>query len=353
MAGWARPMLTEFATWWARQMLDLAPARLRARDPAQDNALIVSPEGSPAAPHALRAALRRQGTEAPLGSFGADAAGAERLRRSVSARPRAVVVRLPPDALLEREVTMPLAAERAPQQALHYEMDRLTPFASDAIFWSWAAAKRDKARGKLHLRLFFAPKMSLEGTLGMLQRAGLPATLLEAATAGGVRSIPLASPDPAGTLRRRRLEVAMQAACVTLAVIAVALPFARQSLALRAAERKIAALRPATEQVEALRRRLSGAGSGADVVVAERAHLGDVLQVLAAVTDLLPDDTFLTELSMHQGKLGIGGQSAAAAKLIPVLAAEPTLRNPSFTAPVTRIDNGAFDQFSIRAELAP
>jgi len=93
--------------------------------------------------------------------------------------------------------------------------------------------------------------------------------------------------------------------------------------------------------------------AGADVLTAERARIGDVLQVLAAVTDIVPDDSWLTELSLHQGKLGISGQSPAAARLIPALAADPAFRNPAFAAPVTRAPDGHADLFVIRAELAP
>ncbi len=75
--------------------------------------------------------------------------------------------------------------------------------------------------------------------------------------------------------------------------------------------------------------------------------------MLATVTELLPDDTVLTEFSLHQGKLGISGQSPAAAQLIPALAASPTFRNPTFAAPVTRAPDGHTDQFVIHAELTP
>ncbi len=90
-----------------------------------------------------------------------------------------------------------------------------------------------------------------------------------------------------------------------------------------------------------------------DALAAERAKTGDVLQILAAVTDIVPDDTWLTDLSLHQGKLGINGQSPAAARLIPALAADPSFRNPAFAAPVTRAPDGHADLFAIRAELAP
>jgi general secretion pathway protein L len=78
-----------------------------------------------------------------------------------------------------------------------------------------------------------------------------------------------------------------------------------------------------------------------------------VLAVLAAVTDIVPDDTWLTELSLRQGRLSLGGQSPAAARLIPALAADPMFRNPAFAAPVTRAPDGHADLFVIRAELAP
>ena len=79
--------------------------------------------------------------------------------------------------------------------------------------------------------------------------------------------------------------------------------------------------------------------------------LGDALQVLATTTELIPDDTVLSDLSLHQGKLSISGQSATAPRLIPALAADPTVGNPSFAAPVTRTADGKADTFVIRAEL--
>ena len=75
--------------------------------------------------------------------------------------------------------------------------------------------------------------------------------------------------------------------------------------------------------------------------------------MLATVTDLMPDDTVLGDLSLRQGKLDISGRSLAAAQLIPAMAADPTLRNPSFAAPVTRSADGKADTFVIRAEQVP
>ena len=75
--------------------------------------------------------------------------------------------------------------------------------------------------------------------------------------------------------------------------------------------------------------------------------------MLATVTELLPDDTVLADLSLRQSKLSISGRSRAAPVLIPAMAGDPALHNPSFAAPVTRTPDGNADTFVIRAELGP
>jgi general secretion pathway protein L len=148
-----------------------------------------------------------------------------------------------------------------------------------------------------------------------------------------------------------------------LGLAAAITPFITQSLALGTVERQIAALQPQIAQVQTFRRQLASGSASADVIATERARIGNTLQVLATVTDLMPDDTVLSEFTLRQGKLGISGQSHAAARLIPALAADPLIRNPAFVAPVTRapaaaprsgqVETEQVDSFSIRAELNP
>ena len=72
------------------------------------------------------------------------------------------------------------------------------------------------------------------------------------------------------------------------------------------------------------------------------------LRVLGLLTDLLPDDTFLTSISLRSDRLTIEGRSAAATRLIALLAAEPRLKNLLFAAPVVRGENGT-DVFTIQS----
>jgi len=336
-------MLRDFVLWWARQVRALLPPLLLP-DIDRADALLVTVQ-----PAYVTLTLRRRGRETPLGQFPlAGNSPPAALRR----RPRRVILRLGPGTLLERPVVLPLAAERDLERVLGYEMDRLTPFAAADVVWQAAVAQRDRAQRRLTVRLSLAPRGALLPALDMLARIGITPTCLEAAAPdGSPRRIALA----AAPARRAGFPLLATAggAVAALAAAALLTPFITQSLARDATDRAIAALAPRVARVEALRKHLVEGAAGVDALAAEQARTGDVLQVLAAVTQLMPDDTVLTEFSLHQGKLGVSGQSPAAARLIPALAADPGFRNPTFAAPVTRAPDGHTDQFVIHAELAP
>jgi general secretion pathway protein L len=336
-------MLREIVLWWARQMHTLLPRKLLRGGDGGD-ALMIGARG----PHMLMT-LRRGGRENLLGQFSAAGEGLAAAVRALRRLPRRVILQLGPDVLLERPVELPLAAERDIDRVIGFEMDRLTPFAADEVVWQAAVIRRDHAQKRLMLRLSLVPRRAIQPWLDVLARAGLAPGWLELPNADGSLSrIAVADHVTPRPSRVFRIAASLVAA-LFLAVIIT--PFVTQYFARNTTERAIAALQPQVKRVEALRRQQTDASG--DVLAAERARIGNVIQVLATLTDILPDDAWLTEFTLHQGKLNIAGQSPAAARLIPALAAEPSLRNPAFAAPVTRAPDGRTDLFVIHADLAP
>lgn len=341
-------MLRDILLWWIRQMRSLLPQRLLSDETAAD-ALVVLPESANDLPR-IRLIQRRHRRELLLGRFGLDEAGQRAAKAVIRQKPRRVVLRPDASLVLERKVVLPLAAERDLMHVISYEMDRLTPFTASQVFWSAAVERRDRAASRLELCLTLVPKAVLQPVLAALDRLGLSPTEIDAlGPTGAHRLLDMRAP----TARPRATHSAAVGLVAGLALIAVVTPFVTQSIARHAVDARIAALQPRLARVEALRRRIAAGSAGSDAIAGEQARIGDALQVLAAVTDLLPDDTVLGDLSLRDGKLEIGGRSHAAAQLIPALAADPTVHNPSFAAPVTRTADGKADTFVIRAELGP
>jgi general secretion pathway protein L len=344
-------MLNEIMSWWIRQMLDLVPARWRRPQTGPAQAIVAAWNDAETGGELL---VRRDHRETSLGRFTADEAGLRVARATLgNRRAPATVLRLPPGFLLERQVTLPLAAEQGLDRVVRYEMDRFTPFAADEVFWSCAVQRRDRVQGKLALGIALVPRVRLLPVFEALAQLHLVPTLLEAAAPNGaIRRIPLGEPDLRRERRRRRALIAAAACCAVLAVGAVALPFVLQARETAAVEARIADLKPRVNAAEALRRRLAAASAGSDAISSEHARVGDALRAVATLTDLLGDDTHLIGLVLHQRQVTLEGQAAAAAKLITALSADPTIRNASFSAPVMRNEGGA-DLFSIKAEIAP
>lgn len=347
-------MINTFLTWWGEQLLSWLPAGLRSatNNTSGPRDAVVNVAALPATGPLSVELHRRRADPGGHNRHVLDAAGLISLKASAAGVAKGVTLRLPSGVLLEQITRLPLAAEQDIQRVLAYEMDRLTPFAASDLYWTWEIERRDRLAGQLHVRLTLVQRARLAKLLGLLAEAGLRPTTIEGQVASG--AIRRLRPDDVGRTRLARHGLALAASgCVALAVATVATPFLMQARSIAAAEARIMDLRPRVTQADVLRKNIRERAGTTDVIEALRVRTGDALGVLAALTNVLPDDTALTELSLRGRALIISGESAAAVRLIAALAAEPGLRNPTFTAPVTRGAGGRGEAFSISAEVAP
>ena len=342
-SGRVTAMAVEFGTWWLHRLREIvAPLALRG---GGGSALVLRPTPS----GEIGVALRRRGRERELGCISPGIMPPALPRR----RPRAVVLALPAGRLLERDIILPLAACAEAPRILAHEMDRFTPFAAAEVLWSSRLLRKDRRSGQAWFRLSLLPRGSLAAPLAALATAGLAPDAVELARAEAPPlRLPLAARDPDAERRRTRARRRSLAVALALAAAATAVPFLRQSLRGARLEQELAALGPRLAEAAHLRVRLAGRAEGQARLAGAAGRAGEALALLARLTARLPDDAWLTGLTLHRGVVTLNGQAAAAARLIPLLAADPALRRVAFAAPVTRTGAGR-DLFRIRATLAP
>jgi general secretion pathway protein L len=346
-------MLREFFNWWFGQLGELLPSFLRGTAPTAQDATVIAPVGPIG--HGIEAVAigqRRNGRETPLGHFPLGPAGVAELPRAAG---RLIVLRLGQADVLGKTVSLPLAAERELDQVLSFEMDRETPFRPDELYWSRGVAAVDRPNERLSVRLRVVPKATLAPLLSALGQIGIVPDRVEVADGPDAGAcLPLLA-ESSGTRRAasRFVVPAAAACCAALAIAAVVVPFLRQSTALAALDRQVAGGRAAAAEAAGLRQEIDQLSRQADLIQSERAKVGQPLEILAAVTRVVPDDSYLTELELLQRKLTLSGRSAAAARLIGAFAANGAFRNPAFAAPVTRIEALRQEIFTITAEVGP
>jgi len=340
-----------FLFWWGRQLFSLIPQRLReARFIPARPILFAVPQET----HLDLTLSFRDGTTA-LGRLGlSDTEDGETRLRCQSAlkkasRPARLIVILSDTQIMQRSVTLPLAAENDLKTVLGFEMDRLTPFPAEILFWSHAVTRRDLTQKTVTLSLSLARRAVVEPLLAPLAKLGRSPDTLE--NASGTRRIALSPQQGAhrfGLSDPRRLAGA-GAALILLALIALA--FWQQSLRLGRLDVEIATLRPAALQASALRHQIEDHRAEAGIMERARQRWGDPLDILAALTGSLSDRSYLSDLSVRQGQLLISGQSTEPTTLIQTLSRTPLFRNPAFIAPVTHLTGQSASLFSIRADI--
>jgi general secretion pathway protein L len=295
--------------------------------------------------------LRRRGKEKPLGRFALNPSELAALPRD-KARP--TVLRLRGEDVLTKSVALPLAAERHLAQALGFELDRETPFDADELYWGYRIEHRDRRKRLISVCLILVPRTQLMRLLEVFNLIGLPPSVAEVVLASGhCEKLGLDSRPPGSDQSKRWLRRGIVAGCSAMATVAIALPFVRQELALDRLDVDIAAQHAAISETSSLNRELDLMSKALGAVAKERREVGDPLAVLANLTRVLPDDTYLTELTLRQRKITFSGRSAAASRLIGTLAADNKFHDPAFAAPVTRTDGAGAEAFTITSGVAP
>lgn len=181
------------------------------------------------------------------------------------------------------------------------------------------------------------------------------ASLLAIAVASGRRAraldlLPLPL-RPRRLTRSQVLTLGTAAVTLLLAVAALFAPGYRQHRRLAAIDAEITRLDPETRAMEELLRELERRRRVLATIDTLESAAIRPLPVLRDLTELLPNDAWLTSLSLDATGVELTGQARVASALIPLLENSPRLERVEFASPVTR--GREREQFRIRAAWEP
>ena len=337
--------------WWLRELASLVPRRFRrpgSREPL-GSVLTFGPQKS--------VVLERtaDGERAP-GSVDIDAPDHDRvlgdLLKQAKRRARPVTVRLSADLGLCKTLDLPLAAKDDLDQVLRFEMDRLTPFRADEVYFAHRVLGSDARNRRLSLELHLAPRREVDRVLTAVRSFGLVPGRLELAggTEGGDRLNLLPGESGHGT-REGRMNRALALLALMLAVSAVAIPLQHQRAIVVELNAEAAAARAQAEESLAMRDRLDELTRSAHFLMVDKTRQPPVVQVLAELTRLVPDQAYLIELELHDQTVELHGFASTASDLIRPLEESLLFEAPQFRSPVTRDRRGGAERFHISVEL--
>lgn len=354
LLGLIRNSIAAFLGWWLMELGGLLPRRFRQAGRRGRRCLVLA-----FGPDESAVMERTAEGERTLGSVAAEAPDHDQRLRALLARARRrgrpATVRLAADLGLRKVLDLPLAARDDLDQLLGFEMDRLTPFKADEVYFAHRILATDPTARRISVELHVAPRRVVDEALATAQRLGLGTVRVELAAGEAplAESLNLLRSEPGSRARESRLNRALALIAVALAVIAVVIPLRRQQATLADLEVSVANARAEAEESMDLRDRLEQLARSAQFLVAEKTGRPMVTAVLAELTRLVPDQAHIVQLELRDGTVQLHGYAAAASELIGLLDDSQLFKTPQFRSPVTQDPRSGSEQFHLSVEIAP
>jgi general secretion pathway protein L len=272
-----------------------------------------------------------------------------------------IVLRLDADQALVRVVTLPSAAESNLYQVVGYEMERLTPFRVDQIYYDVRLAEKLPERKQIKAELVLVPRSNLDAMLKRMESLGLvPGRVDVATTAESDHRKPKLRynllpqklhdrPDH----RKRLINGCLAVLLAGLIALMAALPLWMKRSYLAELDIELERERKIANTVQNLKKDADAMLRESDFLLRKKSTELAIVEILNELSMRIPDDTWLIHVSYRNPKLQIHGQSPSASALIEVLEASPFFKDTSFTSPVSQDRISGLERFQIATSVVP
>ena len=257
--------------------------------------------------------------------------------------------------VLRKELKLPAAAESNLKQVLAFEMDRQTPFRAPDVYYTWKIREGEKDSGQIHVELFVMPRKPVDAALDSLLGRGLAASGVDVLENGLGIGVNLLPPEKRHRViyPRTRLNIGLAIAALVLLVMVMVESLGYKAGRVKELEEAIAGVQDEAKLVQKLREQVVETGEAASFLTRHRAASPMAIEVLADITNILPDDTYLDRLVISPDSVLLQGKSSNAQQLIELVNNSAVFDNAEFRGS-TRLDTGSgLEIFEVNADLAP
>jgi general secretion pathway protein L len=353
-----RLRLAAFWRWWSDEISRLVPERFTmlrgaARAPMVflegDEVVLVEPKITGDAAISAPDEPRRRAALRTL------------LERAGETRARARVALAHDDALLRR-VTMPAATEENLRQVLAFEMDRLTPFKSDEVYFDYRVVSRDPASGQVLAQIAVARREVVDARVEALRSLGVSVqgVGLRDDSGGAHAPLDLLPSDQRGereSSRERMVQRAFLSAVLLLLAAALLLPIYQKRATVIALEPILNKARQEAEATDAIARELERQVADYNFLLARKHRTYPVLAFTEELSRLLPDNTWVQQFELKTVGKGrevqLSGETVSSSKLIEILEGSTLLQNATPRGTEVRGSLPNTVRFMIAAEVRP
>ncbi len=261
------------------------------------------------------------------------------------------------DEVLQCPVELPLAVESGLEQALKYQLDQLTPFRADQVYFDYDTVSRDPEHGRLKLDLRLVPITRIEPLLDRLGSIGIRPHAIDVVAPGGevysARGFNLLPENgrPRYVYERARLNWLLAGAGALVLALVMAQSLYLRGQTVEKLQVEVEQLRTEAEAVMGLQQELEDSLTAANFLAERRRRQPVAIQVLAEVTRILPDDIWLQQLQVRGNELMMQGLADGSQRLIELINDSELLTDAEFRGSVNVDPASGRERFNAMAQI--
>ena len=344
--------------WWTDEVSRLAPERFTMLRGAA-RAPMVFLEGDDVVLVEPRIAGEGRVTIAALDEPRRRAALRTLLERAGETRARARVALALDDALVRR-VSMPAATEENLRQVLAFEMDRLTPFKAEEVYFDYRVIARDAATGQVQVQLALARREIVDARVEALRSLGasVQGVALRDDAGGAQAPFDLLPSEQRGereSSRERMAQRGLLAAVALLLAAALLLPIVQKRQTVIALNPLLTKARQEAEATDTIARELERQVGDYNFLLARKYGNYPALAFIEEISRLLPDNTWVQQFDLKTVGKGrevqVSGETTSSSKLIEILEGSTLLQNAAPRGTEVRGSQPNTVRFMIAAEV--
>ncbi len=256
-------------------------------------------------------------------------------------------IELPANWIITRSLSLPGQARNNLRQVIRYEIDRLTPFHPDQVYFDFRLDEDQGKVGRVSLELALCRREPIQGWLGRMREVGAPVDRITWPEAWPSANLLPEGERPKGGSRIFSMGALL--GFLTLMMLAATLtgPLWQKTQILAGLNKQLADVKGRANEVNTLRTAIETAHKGSVAVLERKSSQAAMVDLLRELTDRLPDGTWVENLEFQGSEVQIRGESSQAAALIGLLEQGPSISGVAFRSPVSQVPNTARERFHI------
>ena len=338
--------LSSAMNWWLGQLGQMLPAKIKARLKQDSLCLIIELQDQQ---FKISTGNQNWTIQAPW-----DKNSLPEPLKHVIAKAQNATLTLPEDITLQTRVSVPRTAKDFIDNVVRFEMDRLTPFKADQVYFDTGSITDEPGTEQCSVELYLVPINKLQTVLVQLNHLGIdpdrviPQEFLTHQNSN-FNLLPNSGETSVQT-RYQRFQVGLICINLLLLITVIALPLIEKRTQVEQLTEEVNELRIQAKQVFQIREERQTLFEQQQNFIELKQQQSSVLAIIAELTRILPNEVWLNKISMQGNSLRIQGEAGNASELIALLQNSGQLTDVSFFSPVTQNPRSGKERFMISAQ---